>query len=253
MKKRAVLLTFILVSAFGFVPAARGAQEALPKPMELLEESQKSFDGLQDYTAVFVKHQRIRGRLRKPETIFMKFKKPFAIYMKWIKVPDEGKEVIYVDGKNDNKLAGHPGGFLYYITPTMYLEPQNPIAMGGNLKPINQAGLGKTIEALVKICKLAEQNGDLALVCKGTANFEGRDVYVVERFLPPNKSKEYPNAHAVIYIDKQLKLPVYYASYDEKEDLLEEYIYRDVKLNVGLNDNDFSVSNPEYEFKKLFI
>lgn len=236
----------VVLIFMGFNLNAALAEEDLPDPLALMEECKKSYEALNDYTAQFEKEQRIRGRLRKPETMFLKFKKPFSIYMKWIKRPDKGKEVIYVKGKNDDKLVGHIGGILGLVSPTFKLAPTNPLAMGGNLKPITQAGLGKTIESLLRIFYLARENGDLKATCKGTQQFNGREVYVVERFLPAKKI--YPNQHAIIYIDKELKLPLYYAAYGEEEKLLEKYSYRDLKINVGLTDLDFEKSNPEYSY-----
>lgn len=222
------------------------ALDVPPEPMHLLIECEKSFASIEDYTAVFVKHQRIRGRLRKPETIFLKFKKPYAIYMKWIKMPDEGKEVIYVEGKNDGKLIGHPGGILNLFTPPLHLSPDSPLAMSGNLKPITQAGVGNAIDSILRVSRQAEAAGDLQMSYKGKRKFEGRQVHAIERILPDGKG--YPNCRAVIFIDDEVKLPIYYAAYDAKNQLVEEYIYRDLKLNVGLTEKDFSTSNPEYGY-----
>lgn len=226
------------------------AEEANPDPLELMEQCQKSYEALTDYTATFIKEQRVRGKLKKPETVFMKFKKPFSIYMKWIKNPDEGKEVIYVEGENDGKILAHLGGIIGLITPTTFrMEPTHPIAMGGNLKPVTAAGLGNMIESLLEVFYLARDKGDLKAVCKGTTLYNGRTVFVVERYLP-NK-EEYPNQFALIYIDKELMLPVYYAAYDNEQNLLEKYAYKNLNLNVGLTEKDYDKSNPEYKYPLL--
>jgi outer membrane lipoprotein-sorting protein len=60
---------------------------------------------------------------------------------------------------------------------------------------------------------------------------------------------------ARIFVDDELNVPVRYESYDwpaaagSKPPLLEEYTYTDLKINVGLTDADFDVSNPNYKFK----
>jgi len=239
---------FFLLSCF-FIAFPVYAHEEKPDPYGLMEECHETYASIKDYTAVFKKEQRIRGRLRKPETIFVKFKKPFSIYMKWTKRPDKGKEVIFVEGENKGKIIAHPGGLLALVTQTMKLNPTHPLAMGGNLKPITHAGMGNMTDSLIRIFHLAKQNGDLKAVCKGKINFNGRDVWVIERNLPPKKI--YPNTRAVIYIDAELKLPVYYASYGEGDELLEKYIYSDLKLNVGLTKRDFDKSNPEYNYPLL--
>jgi len=239
-------LAFFVVFLLLIYASCLHAERTTPTALELLQECQKSFETVQDYTAVFIKRQRVQNRLRKSETIFVKFKKPFCVYMKWLKNPDEGKEVIYIQGKNGDKLAAHPGGLLNILTPTLHLSPQNPLAMVGNLKPITEAGLGKAIDSLLYVCHQAQKTGDLFIELQGEKEFEGKKVYVIERLLPEEKG--YPNHRAVIYVDPQHMIPVYYAGFNKQGDLLEEYIYRNVQLNVGLREVDFDVKNPQYDY-----
>lgn len=242
-----IIKKYVFIVLFFFTPSVLHAEETLPDPIALVEQCQQSYEALSDYTAIFIKEQRLRGKLRKPETIFMKFQKPFSIYMKWIKNPDKGKEVIYVEGQNDGKIVAHLGGIVGLLTPTtIRLEPTHPLAMGGNLKPITQAGLGNMIDSLVKIFSLAKENGDLETSCKGKTQLNGRSVYAIERILPDKE--EYPNTLAVIYIDVELMLPVYYAAYNAEGQLLQKYIYKDLKTNVGLSEKDFDKSNKEYKY-----
>jgi hypothetical protein len=57
-----------------------------------------------------------------------------------------------------------------------------------------------------------------------------------------------------LYIDRELGLPVRFEAYDWPTDpqappeLVEEYTYTDLKLNIGLGDVDFDVSNADYAF-----
>ncbi|MEM7314888.1 MAG: DUF1571 domain-containing protein, partial [Planctomycetota bacterium] len=59
---------------------------------------------------------------------------------------------------------------------------------------------------------------------------------------------------AQVFLDEQMKLPIRYAAYDwpttpgGKPRLVEEYTYRNIELNVGLCDQDFSSKNPKYKF-----
>jgi hypothetical protein len=52
-----------------------------------------------------------------------------------------------------------------------------------------------------------------------------------------------------------LNLPVRYEAYDfpvhaqSPPQLIEEYTYVDMKVNVGLNDSDFDPANPAYNMK----
>jgi len=59
---------------------------------------------------------------------------------------------------------------------------------------------------------------------------------------------------AQIFIDLDLLLPLKYASFGWPKseggalELLEEYTYMDLKLNVGLGEKDFDTKNPAYRF-----
>ncbi len=71
--------------------------------------------------------------------------------------------------------------------------------------------------------------------------------------------REYFQYHkAQIFIDDQFQLPVRFAVYGwPAQDggslpLIEEFTVVDVKLNVGLTDEDFDHRNAAYEFTKTF-
>ena len=62
---------------------------------------------------------------------------------------------------------------------------------------------------------------------------------------------------ASVLVDNELQVPVDFASYGWPKQqggqplLLEEYMYSNIQLNVGLADNDFERSNPEYGFRVI--
>ena len=59
---------------------------------------------------------------------------------------------------------------------------------------------------------------------------------------------------AQIFIDKELNVPIRYAAYDfpiqagGPLQVIEEYTYLNLKLNVGLTDKDFDHNNSDYSF-----
>ena len=69
------------------------------------------------------------------------------------------------------------------------------------------------------------------------------------------KRAPYEFHRAKVYIDDEYKIPVRFAAYDwplpgQKPGLLEEYTYINIKMNVGLTDQDFNTKNPAYKFPK---
>jgi outer membrane lipoprotein-sorting protein len=69
----------------------------------------------------------------------------------------------------------------------------------------------------------------------------------------PDKKPEFDFHVAQIFFDIERMIPLRYAAYMWPEDggdppVEEEYTYLDVKLNVGLTDEDFNPDNKSYKF-----
>ncbi|MDP6442606.1 MAG: DUF1571 domain-containing protein, partial [Pirellulaceae bacterium] len=60
---------------------------------------------------------------------------------------------------------------------------------------------------------------------------------------------------ARVYIDNELEMPIHYEAFDWPDEdggepvLLEQYTYRDIRINPGLRDIDFRRDNPQYGFR----
>ena len=223
-----------------------------PDPHQLILSTRASFASVKDYTAIFIKQERINGKMRPPETVSMKFQKPFKIYMKWIAGAKQGQEVLYVKGENGGKVLAHPGfggfigGMLTLILPTFAISPDGPTAMKDNLHPITDAGIGNLIETIISNNSIALANNDLKLFFRGEAKVDGRPALVVERILP--KVEGYPAHRAKLYIDKEYNLPVKLVLHDWSNQLIANYEYRKLVLNPGLKPIDFERYNKEYRF-----
>ena len=85
----------ILAAAFVFVAlVAHGGAADKPDPEQWLSEAEAAYDKVTRYTAIFHKQQRVAGKLLPAETIVLKFRKPSSLYMKWIREPYEGSELL---------------------------------------------------------------------------------------------------------------------------------------------------------------
>ena len=73
----------------------------------------------------------------------------------------------------------------------------------------------------------------------------------------PRQSPDFLFYQVRVYIDQELGLPIRFEAYDWPDrpeaapELVEEYTYTDLKLNVGLSDIDFDVSNADYAFGRF--
>ena len=112
----------------------------LREKMRLIEKGLAFLDKTPDYTAQFIKQELVNGDLLDEQEMEMKVRHaPFSIYLKWI-TGESGREVLYVDGKNDGLMTAHGGGWKARI-PAISLEPDSRLAMAESRYPITKAGL----------------------------------------------------------------------------------------------------------------
>lgn len=218
-----------------------------------------------DYKAMIVKRERVNGKLgnhefmeakiRSRKIVDGKLTQPLSVYLKFIK-PDSmaGREVIWVEGQNNNKMRAHEGGAAGKFLPTVWLPPDGVLAMRGQLHPITEIGFENLVVKLIEKGEKDRKHGECEVEFKPGAKINGRMCTVLQVKHPT------PRAHfefhiAQIFIDDDTKLPVRYAAYhwptdpsDKMGPVIEEYTYLDVKVNPGLSDSDFDPENPNYNF-----
>ncbi|MDA2916776.1 DUF1571 domain-containing protein [Nitrospinae bacterium AH_259_B05_G02_I21] len=252
---RLVAYIAVLGGAVALVASVSARSAQSPDPYKLLVSTRDSFASIHGYTATFTKHERVNGDLMPRETVFMKFQKPFKIYMKWLGGTKEGQEVLFVKGENGNRILAHPGfagtigGMINLILPTFAISPDGPSAMQGNRHPITGAGIGMLIEKIIRVNSKALASNDLSLTHKGDVEVDGRPSVLVERILPQKDG--YPAHRTHYYIDKEYNLPVKVVLRDWSGRLTASYEYTALVLNPGLKPADFEIRNKEYRFGLL--
>ncbi|HRZ86267.1 MAG TPA: DUF1571 domain-containing protein [bacterium] len=219
-------------------------QDAL-KILLSMRESYKDIDG---YTAVMVKGEPQAGKSNASQKIFVKFKKPFKVYMKWIGDKHAGREVLYVQGENNDNLFAKPDGFLGNILRMVKLPSTH--RSDGSRHTVKDVGIGKLVESILDITLQAKRKNDLNLVCNGVVVRNGRKAYEIERFLPQDKDC-YEYKRVVMYVDTATKLPLEVYAYGKDGKLKEFCVYQDITLNPSLKDTEFTVNNKEYGFRYL--
>lgn len=243
--------------AAGVVPP-KSKVDSLKQALNRAREALARLDDIRDYTYTFLKREWVGGELSAEQKLSMKIRhEPFSVYTRFLS-PDSqaGQEALYVEGRNDNKLLGHPTGLQHTIVGTVALDPKGFFAMLGSRYPITDAGMKNL---LLKLIQLGETKG---LLDDATVEFrkgdedamvDGRPTTLLEIRCPAAKPN-FKLAVARVFIDDAWNLPVKFEAYEWPDEpgrdptLVEQYTYLDLKLNPGLTDLDFDVSNPEYEF-----
>jgi hypothetical protein len=225
--------------------------------LKLLLADRKELEAVDGYTATFRKEERIRGRLEPEQTIRVKFRhRPFAVYMKFLK-PSEGKEVVYAEGRHDNKMIAHAAGLGRMLVPRLKVAPTDRLALAENRHPITEAGLLNLVNKLVGFRELDLKDPEAVTILDRTVDDQGR-AWLRSVHLHPHYHPERPFARVEVLYDPQTKLPLRITSYDwpapgQTGDLLvaERYSYEDLKLDAPLDDLDFDPANPAYAFHRF--
>ncbi len=177
---------------------------------------------------------------------------PFSVYLKFIApAAKKGREVIYVENRDEGKLVAHEGGLFNIMRAK--LEPDGQLAMMGNRYPLTDIGLDNLAVKLVERGKVDRKWGAVEVEMRDATGPDDRPCKLIE-IRHPEQWPEFDFYLARIFIDEELNVPVRYSAYtwpvepDGDPVLEEEYIYTNLKLNPGLTAADFDPDNKAYSY-----
>lgn len=229
------------------------APEAHPliPALQLGTAALKAMENVDDYTATFTKRELI-GRKLIDSQMEMKFRQsPMSVYLKFLK-PVAGREALYVKGQNDDKMKAHDVGFAG-LAGTLSLDVDGSFALAESRYPITMIGMQ------IMATKVLEQWLAETEMTGITVN------YYPNARIGKVSCKAIESSHRTgdsgakfamtrLYVETESGLPIRVQQYDfaknpaKQPDLVEDYMYSNIKTNVGLKDADFSVDNPAYRF-----
>lgn len=220
-------------------------------PMSLVRLGQERYQReIDDYRCVFIKQERLRGKLSKVQKIEVRFRKsPASVYMLWQENAAGARRALFVD---DREFTNEKGQKLARIEPAgaiarlfvkdIMLPVDGPDARKASRRRIDEFGFRSTLDLLERYNALAEQRGVLDLRYGGTGMVDGRPTFVIVRDLPFEEAPDvYPDARMILHLDQEWLLPVAvysYADHDQQE-LLGSYVYTLVDLNPRFDEQAF--------------
>lgn len=249
----------VRVGEHPLVPALRIAEAGL-------ENINKN---VRDYSCTLVKRELVNGKLGAHEYMFVKVRheqkknnqivSPFSVYMYFLgPVKVKGREVLYVQGRNNGKLVAHEGGNFFggalIRKISVNLLPTSKLAMRGNRYPITEIGIKNLVTKLIEVAKADMKYGECEVNFYNGAKVDGRKCTCIE-VNHPLRRDEFRYHKARIYLDDELNVPIRFAAWDWPKKkggrpvLMEEYTYTNLNLNVGLTDADFDRKNVKYAFR----
>ena len=245
------------------------ANHPLQEALQIARQTAERIDReVKDYTCDLVMRERIRGRLSNIYLAQMKLRcedekdpkseNPFSVYLHFLAPAKvKGREVLYVQGRNEGKMLARNGGPSNLKDVTILMKPDSKRAMRGRHYPVTEVGitniLGRLIEEAQRTMIVDRDRRECEVRVIENARIEGRSCRCVQVVLP--QKRENLRFHIVrIFLDNETGFPLRYAAYSwprEKGDaprLIEEYTFLNLKVNVGLSDADFDRENTAYRF-----
>jgi hypothetical protein len=227
-----------------------GSSHVLMPAFKLAVAGLESLEKVKDYEALFVRKELVEGVAVTSQITIKLRHEPFSVYLKFIE-PNAGREVIYVEGKNDGKLLVHETGFAS-LAGTLSLDPKGSLAMNGNRYPITMIGLKLMTETVIEKWLAVKNEKDLKVNIYPNATVGDLSCKVAESVLA-KPVDGMPQQTCRLYFEKATGYPVRLQSLafpknGEKAETVEDYFYSKLKANAGLTDKDFDVENPAYGF-----
>ncbi len=222
----------------GWIEADKEAQPEQARLAAALSKSLEVYASLKDYKAVFLKRELSGARLGDLEEIFLKFEKPFKIYMKWLNKPKKGLEVLYERGKHRGQLAVHVPGLLFGLKPVIFLDPNSPwVREGSESYDIEDAGIGSFLIDFTKAVLKASKAGQLKIKWVGSESSDGNAVDVI--FDAPGPDSTFFAKRCVVFFENSTGLPTKMELFDWNLKAMGVYVYQDLKINAGNADPEF--------------
>jgi hypothetical protein len=143
-----------------FLLGDRGGDHPGRNPIAFLEKCLKHYDRtVKGYSLTLRKREYIDGTLHKLEVIDVHFKdEPHSVFFKWRPgTARKAARVVYVEGKNDNKMLVKPAGAAGAFVSVVTRDVDSPDAKQSGRYPINEFGLKKAMQRVLVNWKRAAQ------------------------------------------------------------------------------------------------
>lgn len=215
------------------------------KPLELCRKSREALAEATDYEAVFQKKEVVdKSNKLKETTMKLKLREePFSVHLKFVK-PNAGREAIYVQGKNNDKLMAHEAGVVGGLTGWIPLDPKSSRAMENNKYPVTMIGMKNLLDRIIAQWEKEVKLDEVEVTIDTEAKWEGVPCLLIKASHPqPRDEFRFQATH--LYLETATQFPIHLKQYgfpskrDKEPPVVEEYAYSRVKVNVGLKDGDF--------------
>jgi hypothetical protein len=240
------VLSVALALALALLVPGRAVGGADASAVAILEAMEPAYARVSAYTARFIRQEVVGGRLRPREEALLKFQRPHRFYLRWIAGPPAGREMLYPADAEGHVLVHEPGMLTRLFSAV--LAPDSARVLRESRHPVTDIGIGRLVTLILDNARRGLHEGQLHIVERGVSTDGGRPERRLELVFSRAPEAQYYAQRVVVGIDVGTQLPVAATIFDTQDRMVEDYAYRDVRLNPPLTALDFNPANPEYRF-----
>ena len=205
------------------------------------------FQQTDSFTCRMVRREVVSGKQHPEELMSFQYKKhPYSIHFKWLGQEGKGREVVYVEGKFDDKIQTRLAAGDIPFMPAgkrMSFAVDNPLVRSASRHSVREAGFGFMLSTVgTMLAHQKEGNsklGAVQYVGKIRRPDLGGEVEMVECKLAPGAEHTLPEGGRRLYgFDPVLGHPVLVQTFDSRGQEVEYYRYDRFFFN-GLEESDF--------------
>ncbi len=212
-------------------------------PIAFLENCLKHYDReVKGYLTTLHKQERLGGKLQRSEVIEAQFREdPFSVLFSWKEGARLAQNTLYVKGKYNDQLLVKPAG-LASLIGVVERDPNGTDAKSSGRYPLTEFGIKIGMQRTLTTWKAAQKQDALHIEFLGERKIKetgDRPCWVLKR-TRYKKPEEDGITEYTTYIDKETWLQVGSVLKGAENELIGEYIFRDIKLNPAFKDNLFT-------------
>ena len=211
----------------------------------LLETGKRALSQFGQYTATFIKQERVKGKLQQPETIQLKYREqPRAFYMKWVAGPYKGRAVLYNEQLlGPGRIRVREAGLLGIKAVTLGVD--SVVAKRGSNHVATELGLKHLVSLMERDYHKGVESGQLVRLNHGIIDLDGSPVFKLESRMPPGQG--FYCMRMIHYSDFARGFEVKCEMFDFDDRLFESFYYKDLEMTAQLSDVDFDPNNRAYK------
>ena len=205
---------------------AGSSRETEDNAGSVVARARAALNAMSTYQVQINRQERVGGALLPAEDVQLSVRRsPKAVRLEWPSGAHKGREAIFAAGEGGGMLHVHMGDSLVPV-PNLALPPDSPLVMKNSRHPITEAGFDALVTTLERGVSGQPDGASTSYRGMETPTSVGQACHKIERHNGAGETW-------LFYLDAQTALPAMVEGTSPSGELLERYVFHNVKPNVA--------------------